>query len=215
MSNVMFVKVTVTEIMAAKVRTNCQMPLNVATLNKHCSAICHSRNFVLHHITHQNVLYGHVKCDARRSNGFWENGCQSQNILQNAHFLNGSQSNIIDRRDLAEEHIWDSCMYKRPWNLRTSGSNRYENNARRSRGGYITPWKTQKRTYLRGKSSYSDDSSISGFEISCSTTLLLQCVIQNWYFYPKTAISWKRMNFRAFITATEDFGNSEKCHRGL
>ena len=42
---------------------------------------------------------------------------------------NGSQSNIIDRRDLAEEHIWDSCMYKRPWNLRTSGSNRYENNA--------------------------------------------------------------------------------------
>ena len=135
MSNVMFVGVTVTEIMAAKVRTYCQMPLNVATLNKHCSAIFHSRNFVLHHITHQNVLYGHVKCDARRSNSFWENGCQSQNILQNAHFFNGSQSNIIDRRDLAEEHIWDSCMYKRPWNLRTSGSNRYENNARRSRGG--------------------------------------------------------------------------------
>ena len=70
---------------------------------------------------------------ARRSNGFWENGCQSQNILRNAHFLNGSQSNIIDRRDLAEEHIWDSCMYKRPWNLRTSGSNRYENNESRSR----------------------------------------------------------------------------------
>ena len=115
---------------------------------------------------------------------------------------NGSQSNIIDRRDLAEEHIWDSCMYKRPWNLRTSGSNRYENNARRSGGGgYITPWKTRKRTYLRGKSSYSEDSSISGFEISCSTTLLLQCVIQNWYFYPKTAILWKRMKTRAFITA--------------
>ena len=135
MSNVMLVGVTVTEIMAAKVRTYCQMPLNVATLNKHCSAILHSRNFVLHHITHQNVLYGLVKCDARRSNGYWDNGCQSQNILQNAHFLNGSQSNIIDCRDLAEEHIWDSCMYKRPWNLRTSGSNRYENNARRSRGG--------------------------------------------------------------------------------
>ena len=107
--------------------------IEVATLNKHCSGIFHSRNFVLHHITHKNVLYGHVKFDARRSNGFWEYGCQSQNILRNAHFLNGSQSKIIDRRDLAEEHIWDSCMYKRPWNFQTSGLNRYENNESRSR----------------------------------------------------------------------------------
>ena len=79
--------------------------IKIATLNKQCSASVDTMNFVLHHLTHKNDLYGHLEFHARRSNDFRENGRQSWNIWSNVHFSNGSQSTNIDDKDLAERHI--------------------------------------------------------------------------------------------------------------
>ena len=77
----------------------------------------------------------------------WKNitkGLSRWNIRSNVHFSNGSQTANIDGKDLADEHIWDSCMCKRTCNFRTIRLNRYKNIAWQSRKGAIIPWNTQK-----------------------------------------------------------------------
>ena len=125
--------------------------IKIATLNKHCSASVDTMNFVLHHLTHQHVPYGHLEFHARRSNDFWENGRQSWNIWSNLHFSNGSQWANIDGMNLAEQHIRDWCMCKRTCNFRTSGPNSYKNIAWRSRAGGHYTLKNMKTTIFPWK----------------------------------------------------------------